>query len=162
MNPKVYLETSFISYLTAKLSQNVTTLQRQLSSKRWWADRRHRFDLFVSQTVHEETQQGDSQAARERLGVIEDIPILPLTARTLELATRLVNPGPLPANAFADAIHMAVATVYGCEYLLTWNFKHINNAEIKRQAFRIIEDYGFQPATICTPDELMGFDRERG
>src|ERR1035437_4377149 len=46
-------------------------------------------------------------------------------------------------------------TVYGCEFLLTWNFKHINNAQMKRDASRIIEEYGYQPATICTPAELM-------
>ena len=51
-------------------------------------------------------------------------------------------------------------TVYGCEFLLTWNFKHINNAQMKRDASRIIEEYGYQPATICTPEELMGSDPE--
>jgi hypothetical protein len=39
-------------------------------------------------------------------------------------------------------------------------FPHVNNAQIKREASRIIEEYGYQPATICTPDELMGSDSE--
>jgi hypothetical protein len=111
MRSKVYLETSFISYLTAKLSQDLTVLQRQLSSKRWWESQRRNFDLFISQTVYEEVQQGDSQAARERYAVIEGIPFLPLTGRILEVATRLIDPGPFPKKADADAIHIAVATV---------------------------------------------------
>ena len=51
MKPKVYLETSFVSYLAGRLSEELTTLQRQLSSQRWWEQERHKFDLVVSQTV---------------------------------------------------------------------------------------------------------------
>jgi hypothetical protein len=89
-----------------------------------------------------------------------DDTLLPLTREILEVAKRLVYPGPFPRKAEADALHVAAATVYGCEFLLTWNFKHINNAQMKRDASRIIEEYGYQPATICTPEELMGSDPE--
>lgn len=64
--------------------------------------------------------------------------------------------GPLPRKAVADALHVAIATFYGCEFLLTWNFKHIANASIKRQIERILKKNGYEPATICTPDELLG------
>jgi hypothetical protein len=83
---------------------------------------------------------------------------LALTGEILEIARRLVEPGPFPKRAASDAIHLAAATAFGCEYLLTWNFKHINNAQIKREATRIIEEYGYRAPTICTPEELMGSD----
>ena len=156
MKPKVYLETSFVSYLSGRLSEDLTTLQRQLSSQRWWEQERHKFDLVVSQTVHEECLRGNEQAVQGRSAILQETTLLPLTREILEVAKRLVFPGPFPRKAEADALHVAAATVYGCEFLLTWNFKHINNAQMKRDASRIIEDYGYQSATICTPEELMG------
>jgi hypothetical protein len=160
MKPRVYLETSFVSYLAGRLSEDLTTLQRQLSSQRWWEQERNKFDLVVSQTVYEECARGDVQAIEGRSAVLEATTLLPLTGEILELAKRLIDPGPFPRKAEADALHVAAATVHGCEFLLTWNFKHINNAQMKRDASRIIEEYGYQPATVCTPDELMGSDSE--
>jgi predicted nucleic acid-binding protein len=158
VKPKVYLESSFISYLAGRLSPDLIALQRQLSSQRWWEQKRGQFELVTSQTVHEECRQGDQQAVDSRMAILNQTTLLPLTQEILEIARRLIDPGPFPKKAAADAIHVAAATAYGCEYLLTWNFKHINNARIKREAMRIIEEYGYQPTTICTPEELMGSD----
>lgn len=156
MNPKVYLETSFVSYLSGRLSQDISTLQRQLSSRTWWERRRHNFELVASEAVFEECKHGDPQAVRDRTSILEHIALLPLSPEILELSRHLLRAGPFPEKAAADAIHIAAATVYGCDYLLTWNFKHINNAQIKREAIRIIEGYGYESTTICTPDELVG------
>ena len=79
MKPKVYLETSFISCLTAKLSRDLTVRQRQLASKRWWQAQRKNFDLFVSQTIYEEIWQGDPAAAPDRSVLLEGIPLLALS-----------------------------------------------------------------------------------
>lgn len=112
--------------------------------------------------MYDECGQGDEQAVENRASILNEAALLPLTGEIREIARRLIDPGPLPKKAAADAIHIAAATVYGCDYLLTWNFKHINNAHIKRQAMRIIEEYGYQPTTICTPEELMGPDDPEG
>ncbi|MCX6629267.1 MAG: type II toxin-antitoxin system VapC family toxin [Candidatus Solibacter sp.] len=161
MKPKVYLETSFVRYVAGRLSEDLSTLQRQLSSQRWWEQERHNFDLVVSQTVYEECLRGNEQAVQGRSAILQETTLLPLTREILEVARRLVNPGPFPLKAEADALHVAAATtVYGCEFLLTWSFRHINNAQMKREASRIIEEYGYQPATICSPEELMGSDPE--
>jgi len=89
---------------------------------------------------------------------LENATLLPLTDEILELTRQLIRSRAFPQKAVADAIHVAAATAYGCEYLLTWNFKHINNARLKRDSARIIEEFGYEPTTICTPDELMGSD----
>jgi hypothetical protein len=70
MKPKVYLETSFISYLTSRFSHDLVILQRQLSSRRWWDQMRKGFDLLVSQTVYEECWKGDERAVAERVAVL--------------------------------------------------------------------------------------------
>ena len=72
------------------------------------------------------------------------------------MTKRLVEPaGPLPRKAEADATHIAFASVYGCEYLLTWNFKHIANAILQPAVYKIVHSYGYPPSFICTPEQLM-------
>jgi hypothetical protein len=67
---KAYLETSFVSYLVARLSPDLTTLQRQLSSQRWWEMKRTEFDLVVSELVHDECGQGNQAAAESRSAIL--------------------------------------------------------------------------------------------
>lgn len=74
----------------------------------------------------------------------------------LKLAEDLIMKGPVPRKAADDAAHIAIATVYGCEYLLTWNCRHIANAELHRAMRQIVERYGYELPTLCTPEELMG------
>jgi hypothetical protein len=94
--------------------------------------------------------------AKRRLELLADIPVLALTAGILRLAESLVAEGPIPRKNAGDALHIATATVYGCEYLLTWNCRHIANAEIQRAARRVSRIHGFELPAICTPEELMG------
>ncbi|HXJ96078.1 MAG TPA: hypothetical protein VMT20_24830 [Terriglobia bacterium] len=74
----------------------------------------------------------------------------------MKLAEDLVSQGPIPRKAAGDAAHVAVATVYGCEYLLTWNCRHIANAELHRAIRHVVEQYGYDVPSFCTPEELMG------
>jgi hypothetical protein len=81
---------------------------------------------------------------------------LPPGDEILELAEDLIAGGAIPRKAERDAAHIAFATVYGCEYLLTWNCTHIANAELNRAIRRVVEQRGFDLPTLCTPEELMG------
>ena len=99
------------------------------------------------------------QEASDRLALLQQAELLPIESAIMELAASLVHPqGPLPRKAELDALHWAVAAHYGCDFVLTWNFKHLNNAVIKRRAERIIRDYGYEPPTLCSPEELEGID----
>lgn len=156
--PLVYLETSFISHITARYSSDPLNAAKQQSSRKWWETCRERFTLVVSQTVYEECREGESVMAQERLSlIVQSADLLPPNQAILELAKRFLEPaGPMPKKAEADAIHVANASFYGCDFLLTWNFKHIANALIKRRVERILHQHGYESPTICTPDELMG------
>lgn len=96
--------------------------------------------------------------AEQRLNLVANIPLLPLTRDIMESAGTLVEGGPIPRKAAVDALHIAIATVYGCEFLLTWNCRHIANAEIRRAAALVVRRKGFELPVICTPEELMGED----
>lgn len=137
--PRVYLETSVISYLTARLGRDLVTVGRQELTREWW-DQRAAFDLFISEFVRIEAGAGDQEAASLRLEALAGLPQVTLSAETRELAGSLVEPGPIPRTAALDAFHIAAAVAGGADYLLTWNFKHL----------------GYEPPVICTPEELMG------
>jgi len=155
--PLVYLETSFISHVTARDSADPLSAAKQQSSRKWWSSYREGFTLAVSPTVYEECREGDPTMAEKRLTILQNASLLPSDPAILELATLFLEPaGPLPKKAQADAIHIASASFYGCDFLLTWNFKHIANARIKRRIERILHEHGYESPTICTPDELTG------
>jgi hypothetical protein len=111
--------------------------------------------LLISQLVVQEASAGDEDAASDRLQAIDEIPLLELDRHALALAETLVRKGPIPQEAVEDALHIAIATVNGLEYLLTWNFRHIANATMRHEIERICRSQGYEPPVICTPQELL-------
>ena len=155
MKPKVYIETSIISYLTARLSNDLRVAANQSITIEWWETRRRHFELFVSELVTAEAHRGNPDLAQRRLNAIGPLPKLDVTEEVRELARNLVSEGPIPDVAEMDAYHIAVAAVNGMEYLLTWNCTHIANAVMRPRIEEICRQEGFEPPIICTPQELM-------
>ncbi|MCB2263779.1 MAG: type II toxin-antitoxin system VapC family toxin [Candidatus Thiosymbion ectosymbiont of Robbea hypermnestra] len=155
MNFTVYLETSIIGYLASFPSRDLITAANQQLTHDWWDNKRKQYDLYVSETVIAECSAGDPQAAQERMDMIGDIPILNVTEDAENLADELVKQIPLPENAEVDALHIAIATVNGVNYLLTWNCAHIANAALQPRIETICRSTGFEPPAICTPQQLM-------
>ena len=156
MEAKIYLETTIPSYLVARPSRDLVTAAHQEITRLWWEKRRTDFALYVSEPVLKEAAAGNETMAQKRMELLASLPVLALTGEILELAESLVVEGPIPRKAAGDALHIAVATVYGCEYLLTWNCRHIANAEMMRVAARLMQRQGFELPSICTPEELLG------
>jgi hypothetical protein len=121
----------------------------------WWEQRAGMFDLVVSELVLEEAGKGDPIAAGDRLAIVEQLPILPVTNEVVSLADLLVSRGPIPLSFAADALHIALAAVNGVEYLLTWNCKHLANATHRNQIEVLIQEVEYLCPIICTPEELM-------
>ncbi|MBN1873751.1 MAG: type II toxin-antitoxin system VapC family toxin [Anaerolineae bacterium] len=153
--PRVYVETSIVSYLTARPSRNLIIAANQQLTQEWWQERRTDFDLYVSQLALEEIRSGDPDAARERLRTIADLPRLILNEAAVDLAERFIQNEILPRKASMDALHIAVATTNGVDYLLTWNCRHLANAILRKQIERLCRVAGYEPPTICTPQELL-------
>ena len=154
MKPKIYLETSVISYLTSHPSRDLIVAANQQLTREWWQARRQDFDPFISQLVIQEASSGDEDAAQRRLQAVVDIPLLELSEEAVTFAEKLVEEGPMPCKAVEDALHIAVATLNGMDYLLTWNFKHIANATMRYKIERMCRLAGYEPPIICTPQEL--------
>lgn len=156
MKKQVYVETSVVSYLTARQSRDLVRAARQEVTLEWWDRRRKEFDLYISALVLQEAGQGDREAARKRLEALDGLPLLKLTDEAVVLAEALLKEGPLPAKAADDAIHLALATVSEMDFLLTWNCRHLANAELSGPAARFLRAKGYEPPVVCTPEELMG------
>lgn len=156
MNPTVYLETSVVSYLTARPSADLVGAAHQLVTARWWELRRPRFDLWTSALVLEEAGRGDAAAASRRLAMLDGIPLLEVTEEASGLASSILRGNLLPPRAFPDALHIALGAVHGMDYLVTWNCTHIANAELLPRVARLVESAGFPMPFVCTPEELMG------
>ena len=155
MKPRLYVETSVVSYLTARPSNNLITAGRQQLTRRWWEDERDGYDLFISEFVSSEASDGDPGAAQLRLDALAGIPEVELPADAETLIRELVEPGPIPVKAALDASHIAAAVAGGADFLLTWNFKHLANAALRKRIDQICRSRGYDPPVICTPDELF-------
>ena len=111
MKPRVYVETSVISYLTARPSRDLVMAAHQEVMREWWQNQRHAFEFFFSEAVRNEAAMGDAQAATQRLAVLEDMQALEISLQALDLANALVSATALPVKAKVDALHIAIAAI---------------------------------------------------
>lgn len=156
MSETVYIETSVLGYLTARPSRDLIVAANIELTREWWDTRRNDFQLYASQAVVQEISQGDTAIASQRLEILSNLSLLDLNQFVLDLAEQFLGRSNLPAKANVDAVHIAVATVHGMDYLLTWNCKHIANAQIQRKLAEISFDGGYELPILCTPYELLG------
>ncbi|AUT01321.1 hypothetical protein CLI64_13425 [Nostoc sp. CENA543] len=152
------METSILGYLTARLTDNLILAANIKITQDWWNARRGFFVLYASEIVEDEAAKGDTAIASQRLNLLQSLTFLDLTEEAMELAQEFLQQSNLPPKAANDALHIALATVYGLDYLLTWNCKHMANAQIQRKLSQISSGLGYDLPIICTPYELMGFD----
>ena len=155
MPESVYVETSVISYLTARAASDPQVAVLQSMTVAWWS-RREQFDVYTSPVVLREAARGNPELASRRLDALRTLTVLELTLDVATVAERLLKAGALPRKAEDDAFHVATAAVNGMDYLLTWNCKHIDNAQLKPIMRSVCFESGFKCPEICTPRELMG------
>lgn len=139
MKPIAYIETSVVSYLTARPSRDVVVAAYQEVTREWWLTASGRFDLVASELVVTEARAGDVDAASARLEVLKPVTLLGITEDSEALARLLLDLGAVPRQAAADAAH-------------------IPNAAMRSRIERVCRQTGYEPPVICTPNELMESD----
>ncbi len=152
--PRVYLETTVLSYLTALPSRDVVRVAHQQITAEWW-EGREAFELFVSDVVLSEVRRGHPHAATRRVDATAGLSVLTATPAAERLGTSLLSAAALPSKAAIDALHVAIAAVNGMHFLLTWNCAHIANAAMRPRIEAVCRGDGFEPPIICTPEELQ-------
>ncbi|GET41303.1 hypothetical protein MiSe_61150 [Microseira wollei NIES-4236] len=158
MTETVYIETSILGYLTARSTDNLIVAANIKITQDWWDEYSNSLVLYTSEIVEDEAAMGDPKIASQRLNLLQSLTFLDLTEEARDLAEEFLRQSNLPPKAANDALHMALATVYGLDYLLTWNCKHMANSQIQRKLSEISRDLGYKLPFVCTPYEFMTID----
>ncbi len=156
MKPKVYLETTIPSLLTGWPSRDLVLAADQQVTRTWWDKQRGKYELVVSALVLDEIKKGDPNAAAARLAALAECQILTMDDEVMRLGETIVRTRLIPACAYNDALHVAVAARHGIDYLLTWNCRHLANATISERVRMACRIAGYEPPVICTPHSLLG------
>lgn len=159
MKKRVYIETTVVSYFTARPSRDIIVAGHQETTRDLWPDLTAKYETYLSAIVYEEAGKGDQDQARMRLAAIEAFPMLDIDEDARLLAERIIAGRAIPADYPEDALHIAVAAVNGMDVLVTWNFAHLNNPFTRRAVRRIVEREGYSCPEICSPQELLEVDQ---
>ncbi|HEX7154499.1 MAG TPA: type II toxin-antitoxin system VapC family toxin [Thermoanaerobaculia bacterium] len=156
MGPRVYVETTIISYLVGRLNRrDVHVASNQVCTRQWWNERRQAFQLYASAIVLQEITAGKPEMAAARLQYLDGISFLDVDAAAEQLKDEILRKSGVPRKAEVDALHIAIAAVNGMDYLISWNCKHIVNAVTLPKVYAVCRHSGFEPPFVCTPAELM-------
>lgn len=155
--PVVYIESTVISYYASRPSRDVVIAGHQAVTTEWWESELPKFTAVVSQVVLDEIAMGDPKAAAKRLAIVEGLDLLELGEEVESLAVAYYHGIALPEAARADALHLALATWHGVDYLTSWNCRHIAGARVRQVVRRINESLGMATPVICTPEELLEY-----
>lgn len=156
---KIYIETSVVSYYVADRSESIRIAGHQLSTLAMWKCLEE-YDVYISDIVVEEASRGREDQAILRLNAIKDFEVLEIDDKVGELAELLLRKKAIPEICPEDAMHIAVAAVNEIDFIVTWNFKHINNPFMEKKICQIIEENGGRCPVMCSPEELAGENDE--
>ncbi len=159
--PLVYLETSFISYLTAPVSSDEAVARRQAATHKWWEEERPKCDVFISDVVVEESKQGNRDRAKARLDVLERIRVVLESDESRALTQVLLAAHALPPNSSTDAAHISIAAVHHADIVLTWNCRHIANPVTLPLTAVTLNNSGYRCPALATPMQLLEARNER-
>jgi predicted nucleic acid-binding protein len=155
MKPRIYIETSVISYLTARPSRDVVALARQQRTHELWQQFGKSCVPIISSLVIEEISRGDANAAQQRLEACRGFESLAATTESNALANILIARGAIPETEPEDALHIAIASLANVDYIASWNFAHIVGAQAKLRLQLRMHEIGLPPIPIATPDEIL-------
>jgi predicted nucleic acid-binding protein len=156
MRTKVYVETSVVSYYTARPSRDVVVAGHQQVTHDFWNRLGHDYEPYVSAAVLAEIGEGNEAEAAKRVQAVLPFHVIQITPEAEALARQIVAGKGTPPEYPEDALHVALAAIGGVDFLATWNFSHINNPFTRMMIRQIVENEGYVCPEIVSPDELLG------
>lgn len=153
----IYIETSVPSFFYT-LRSDPESVARMHWTQQWWEQCSKSYDLFSSAAVIAELQRGKSTKTLERIDLLSDISMLSISSAAIEIAEVYIKKLIMPKDPEGDALHLALASYYKCDALLTWNCRHIANANKFSQIRRVNYGLGLTTPILATP--LNFFDED--
>lgn len=153
--PRVYIETTIPSFY-CEVRTDPQSVARKNWTQHWWDFKRSGYGLFTSAAVYDELRTGDYQTKEQALSLLTRIPLLPTLPAVFEIVATYIRHFLMPADPAGDALHLALASYYDCDFLLTWNCSHLANANKFPHIRRINGMLGLCVPSLVTPLELLG------
>ena len=152
MKKTVYLDTTIPSYLFDERENIKLHIE---TTNQWWNEERHNFEIWASEETVNEINDGNYPRKSEILEFMSRIPLLIPDNKIIDITQIYLDNYLMPNVLKGDALHLAYASFYKIDFLLTWNCNHLANAN-KRQHIRVINTRLNLPTPeIITPLELF-------
>ena len=152
----VYVETSVISfYHEIRTELDMWLLHEASGTRTWWNSAIRRHDLVTSPAVIEELSEGDYPSRDECLELVGALPLLAIEPAVLDIVEAYIARHVMPADPAGDALHLALASYHRCDFLVTWNCRHLANANKFGHIRRVNTLLGLYVPALVTPLELV-------
>lgn len=150
---KIYLDTSVISYL----DQQDASEKMKETQEIWELFRKGRYDIYISDVVVYEINKCSMEKREILLDYLDQIEytIIETDESTVELAEKFIDFGFLKRKSYDDCRHIATAILAGCDFIISWNFKHIVNVKTIRGIKAITTFEGYKDLMIYPPSALL-------
>jgi hypothetical protein len=155
MKPTVYLETSIFSFYHDERNSTEVAAMRQWT-RNWWDRKRHEYELVTSTAVLIELDRGNMPHRDRALAMAKALPAISVDDGVEEIVTVYIERKLMPADPVGDPLHLALACMHKCDYLLTWNCSHLANANKFGHIHRVNALLGLFTPILTTPLELLG------
>jgi hypothetical protein len=155
MKKRVYIETTVVSYFTARPSRDIMVAAHQAVTRELWPELSTKYETYISALVLEESRRGDPEQAKLRLAAIEPFPMLDVNDEVRILAEKIIANRGIPAECPEDALHIAVTAVNNIEVVITWNIGHLNNPFSRKMIRKVVDGEGYECPEVCSPEELL-------
>ncbi len=129
---------------------------RKMWTREWWDQHRAGFTLVTSEAVLEELEGGDYPNKTQVLALLNDVPLVHIESAIRDIVEAYIQHTVMPRDPLGDALHLALASHYKCDFLLTWNCTHLANANKFAHIRRINTMLGLYVPILATPAQLIG------
>jgi hypothetical protein len=153
--PRVYVETTIPSFYHEERSAPDIVARREWT-RQWWSDAAERYELVTSTAVLDELIGGPPERSQKWLDLVRDVPLLPVEAAIAEIVQAYLRHRVMPTDPAGDALHLALASYHKCDFLVTWNCRHLANANKIGHIRRVNTMLGLFVPALVTPLELLG------
>ena len=159
MSKKVYIETTIPSfYFSHRKKPEMIALMQW--TREWWDRSRSIYEIVSSTAVLDELMEGEHPFKKEKLSLMKNIPLLEINDEIEQIVEVYLKRNVMPKNPTGDALHLAIASYYECDILLTWNCAHLANANKFGHIHRVNISLGLKTPILTTPLELMEEDQD--
>ena len=153
----VFVETSIPSFYFERRSHALVQAWRN-TTRQWWNEHRTGYNLVTSRFVIDELAKAPLAKREDALKLLADVPLLPDPPNLEAIIAAYVRNRLMPADALGDAAHLAFASFHGADFLLTWNCKHLANANKARHIETVNRRLDLRTPIITTPLTLLPED----